>query len=89
MQEVNRINQRELEMGGDGSKGSWHDEYKGANTQMFLTRFTWRAFNAQTPVDSAYIYVGGLPDGITEGDLITICSQCVTLLPSNHPSSCT
>jgi hypothetical protein len=26
-------------------------------------------------LESAYIYVGGLPDGITEGDLITICSQ--------------
>lgn len=37
--------------------------------------------------DSAYIHIGGLPYQLTEGDVITICSQSVTTLPSpSHPS---
>jgi RNA-binding motif X-linked protein 2 len=35
--------------------------------------------------DSAYVYVGGFPYDLTEGDLITVMSQCVpgaVLLPS-------
>ena len=30
--------------------------------------------------DSAYIYIGGLPFQLTEGDVIAICSQCVPFL---------
>jgi len=29
VREIERINKRELEMGGNGTNGSWHDEYKG------------------------------------------------------------
>jgi RNA-binding motif X-linked protein 2 len=36
--------------------------------------------NTSHHLASAYIYVGGLPDGITEGDLITICSQYAQLV---------
>ncbi|KAL8280536.1 hypothetical protein RQP46_007184 [Phenoliferia psychrophenolica] len=50
VQEIHRINAREL---ASGSSASWHDQYK----------------------DSAYIYVGGLPYQLTEGDVIAICSQ--------------
>ena len=52
VREIQRINERELELGLHGS-GSWHDQYK----------------------DSAYIYVGGLPYDLTEGDVLTIFSQ--------------
>nr|ODN94103.1 hypothetical protein L203_00279 [Cryptococcus depauperatus CBS 7841] len=58
VKEINRINQRELEL---GVKGSWHDEYK----------------------DSAYIFVGGLPFDLTEGDLIAIFSQWGEILDVN------
>ncbi|AAW45622.1 hypothetical protein CNBH3050 [Cryptococcus deneoformans B-3501A] len=58
IREINRINERELEL---GVKGSWHDEYK----------------------DSAYIYVGGLPFELTEGDLITIFSQWGEIMDVN------
>ncbi len=54
VKEINRINQKELELGLNGA--SWHDEYKG----------------------SAYIFAGGLPVDLTEGDVITIFSQCVS-----------
>ncbi|KAF8341452.1 uncharacterized protein EI90DRAFT_2904858, partial [Cantharellus anzutake] len=60
VKEINRINERELELGGTAS---WHDEYK----------------------DSAYIFVGGLPYGITEGDLIAICSQYGEIMDVNMP----
>lgn len=60
MKEIQRINERELELGIHGS-GSWHDQYKGAFYS--LTR------------DSAYVFVGGLPYDLTEGDVITIFSQ--------------
>ncbi|OWZ36246.1 RNA-binding domain-containing protein, X-linked 2 [Cryptococcus neoformans c45] len=58
IREINRINERELEL---GVKGSWHDEYK----------------------ESAYIYVGGLPFELTEGDLITIFSQWGEIMDVN------
>ncbi|KAF8318146.1 hypothetical protein DL93DRAFT_2109773 [Clavulina sp. PMI_390] len=63
VKEIERINNLELQMGGNGVSGSWHDEYR----------------------DSAYIYIGGLPDGITEGDLITICSQFGEISDVNMP----
>lgn len=31
IREINRINERELELGGDGTKASWHDDYKGVS----------------------------------------------------------
>lgn len=30
--------------------------------------------------DSAYVYVGGLPFDLTEGDLLAVFAQCVSLL---------
>lgn len=30
VKEIQRINQIELDAGGNGATGSWHDEYKGA-----------------------------------------------------------
>lgn len=59
IRDIQRRNEQELELGLVGS-GSWHEQYKGA----------WRA-----DADSAYIYVGGLPYDVTEGDVITIFSQ--------------
>ncbi|KZO94854.1 hypothetical protein CALVIDRAFT_565260 [Calocera viscosa TUFC12733] len=50
VKEIQRINDRELQL---GSQGSWHDQYK----------------------DSAYIFIGGLPYELTEGDVIAIFSQ--------------
>jgi len=35
--------------------------------------------------DSAYIFVGGLPYGLTEGDLISICSQYGEVMDVNMP----
>ncbi|KAF9651691.1 hypothetical protein BDM02DRAFT_3184211 [Thelephora ganbajun] len=60
VQEIKRINQRELDL---GTSGSWHDDYK----------------------DSAYIFVGGLPRDITEGDVITIFSQYGEVMNINMP----
>ncbi|KAJ9100748.1 hypothetical protein QFC19_005487 [Naganishia cerealis] len=31
IREINRINQREIELGGDGTTASWHDDYKDIN----------------------------------------------------------
>ncbi|KZT62104.1 hypothetical protein CALCODRAFT_479303 [Calocera cornea HHB12733] len=50
VKEIQRINERELQL---GNQGSWHDQYK----------------------DSAYIFIGGLPYELTEGDVIAIFSQ--------------
>ena len=50
---VNKMNQRELELGIAGTKTSWHAQYK----------------------DSAWIFVGGLPYDLSEGDVICVFSQ--------------
>ena len=50
---LNKMNQRELELGVAGTKTSWHAQYK----------------------DSAWIFVGGLPYDLTEGDILCIFSQ--------------
>lgn len=52
VQEISRINERELEQGLSG-KASWHHEYK----------------------DSAWVFVGGFPYDLTEGDLLCFMSQ--------------
>ncbi|ESP04842.1 hypothetical protein LOTGIDRAFT_156082 [Lottia gigantea] len=57
---LNKINQRELELGVIGKK-SWHDEYK----------------------DSAWIFIGGLPYDLTEGDVICVFSQYGELVNIN------
>ena len=49
---LQKINERELELGLVGKK-SWHDKYK----------------------DSAWIFVGGLPYDLTEGDIVCVFSQ--------------
>lgn len=53
MRNLNKMNDRELEMGLAGTGQSWHNEYK----------------------DSAWIFVGGLPYDLTEGDIICVFSQ--------------
>ena len=53
MRNLNKMNDRELEMGLAGTPQSWHHEYK----------------------DSAWIFVGGLPYDLTEGDIICVFSQ--------------
>ncbi|KAJ9101211.1 hypothetical protein QFC21_003430 [Naganishia friedmannii] len=63
IREINRINQREIELGGDGTTASWHDDYK----------------------DSAYVFVGGLPFELTEGDVITVMSQFGEIVDINMP----
>ncbi|OBZ70388.1 hypothetical protein A0H81_09669 [Grifola frondosa] len=60
VREINKINERELDLGGTGS---WHDDYK----------------------DSAYIFIGGLPRELTEGDVITIFSQYGEVMDVNIP----
>ena len=35
--------------------------------------------------DSAYVYVGGLSDGLSEGDVIVICSQFGEVVDINMP----
>ena len=69
IKEIERINRRELEL---GAKGSWHDQYKGTSR---------RASNEQllSRPDSAYVFVGGIAYDLTEGDVIAIFSQCVSL----------
>ncbi|XP_005109774.1 RNA-binding motif protein, X-linked 2 [Aplysia californica] len=49
---VQKLNERELELGVIGKK-SWHDEYK----------------------DSAWLFIGGLPYDLSEGDIICVFSQ--------------
>ncbi|KAF7335315.1 RNA-binding motif protein, X-linked 2 [Mycena sanguinolenta] len=61
VKEINKINQRELDLGVSGA--SWHDEYK----------------------DSAYIFVGGIPFDLTEGDVVTIFSQYGEVMDLNMP----
>jgi len=53
MKNLNKMNDRELEMGLAGTKQSWHYEYK----------------------DSAWVFIGGLPYELTEGDVICVFSQ--------------
>lgn len=64
MRDIQRLNERELELGLHES-GSWHDQYK----------------------DSAYIYVGGLPYALTEGDVLTIFSQYGEIVNINLPKA--
>lgn len=52
IQEIKRINERELQQGVSG-KASWHHEYK----------------------DSAWVFAGGFPYDLTEGDLLCVMSQ--------------
>eukprot|EP00638_Chattonella_subsalsa_P014005 CAMPEP_0117810632 /NCGR_PEP_ID=MMETSP0948-20121206/21557_1 /TAXON_ID=44440 /ORGANISM="Chattonella subsalsa, Strain CCMP2191" /LENGTH=332 /DNA_ID=CAMNT_0005646891 /DNA_START=92 /DNA_END=1090 /DNA_ORIENTATION=+ len=53
IQEIKRINERELELGVTNGNGSWHDKYK----------------------NSAWVFVGGLPYELTEGDIVCFMSQ--------------
>jgi RNA recognition motif-containing protein len=53
IQEVQRINDRELELGLTGTSGSWHTQYE----------------------HSAYVFCGGLPYQLNEGDLVVVFSQ--------------
>jgi len=53
MKNLNKMNERELEMGLAGTKQSWHYEYR----------------------DSAWVFIGGLPYELTEGDVICVFSQ--------------
>ncbi|ORX40695.1 hypothetical protein BD324DRAFT_611810 [Kockovaella imperatae] len=62
VREIERINQRELELG-VADKGSWHDQYR----------------------DSAYVFIGGLPFDLTEGDVITVFSQFGEVMDINMP----
>ncbi|ELT98021.1 hypothetical protein CAPTEDRAFT_86725, partial [Capitella teleta] len=50
---LNKINERELELGLAGSGASWHKEFK----------------------ESAWVYCGGLPYDLTEGDVVCVFSQ--------------
>lgn len=73
VKEINKINDRELDL---DIKGSWHDDYKGVFSISYndMVRHT-----EPCHVDSAYIFVGGLHRDLTEGDVITIFSQYVSL----------
>lgn len=69
VREINKINERELELGLSGA--SWHDEYKG----LCFVLLAAQAAVDSSIADSAYVYVGGLNYELTEGDVITIFSQ--------------
>jgi RNA-binding motif X-linked protein 2 len=71
IREIGRINERELDLGGDGVSSSWHDDYKG-QFSLSIRSMYYAYFGC---VDSAYVFVGGLPYNLTEGDVITIFSQ--------------
>ena len=73
MREINKINERELEL---GATGSWHDDYKGEHS---LHRRIVELSPDNVIADSAYIFVGGLHSELTEGDVITIFSQYVSI----------
>jgi RNA-binding motif X-linked protein 2 len=66
VREINKINERELEL---GVKGSWHDEYKGMCPLLKMH------LQITDGSDSAYVFVGGLAYDLTEGDVVTIMSQ--------------
>lgn len=70
MREINKINERELDL---GISGSWHDDYKGARVALCTQDRVLK-----TRPDSAYVFVGGLHTELTEGDVITIFSQSVS-----------
>lgn len=59
VKEIQRINQRELEMGGNGATGSWHDEYKGdllsrAVTAVLLTDVFFLSQTQHTSISVGY-----------------------------------
>jgi hypothetical protein len=77
VQEIKRINQRELDL---GISGSWHDDYKGAwpDSDGLVSPANDRS-------DSAYIFAGGLHRDLTEGDVIAIFSQYGEVMNINMP----
>lgn len=84
VREINKINEQELDL---GISGSWHDDYKGEHDLHNLNAER----NLSTWTDSAYIFVGGLHQDLTEGDVITIFSQyvsCPHLYGSVQPRGC-
>jgi len=50
--------------------GSWHDEVR-----VIPPHFKSEAENVLQYKDSAYVFAGGLPYELTEGDVICIFSQ--------------
>ena len=73
VKEVERINVKDLQLqlASDtvGNAGQW-DVNKSWHAQY---------------KDSAYVYVGGLSDGLSEGDVIVICSQFGEVVDINMP----
>jgi len=61
MKNLNKMNEREIEMGVAGTHKSWHNQYK----------------------DSAWIFAGGLPYDLTEGDIICVFSECGEIVHIN------
>jgi RNA-binding motif protein, X-linked 2 len=63
------------------TRGSWSLEAQGVgmmNTKVNYNRLMLPIeWTRRCHIDSAYIFIGGLPYGLTEGDLITIFSQSV------------
>ena len=73
VKEIERINAKDLQLqlAADtvGNAGVW-DVNKSWHAQY---------------KDSAYVYVGGLADGLSEGDVIVICSQFGEVVDVNMP----
>tara|TARA_B100000768_G_scaffold150026_1_gene144576 strand:+ start:223 stop:522 length:300 start_codon:yes stop_codon:yes gene_type:complete len=73
VKEVERINAKDLQLqlASDtvGNAGVWNVN---------------KSWHAQYK-DSAYVYVGGLSDGLSEGDVIVICSQFGEVVDINMP----
>ena len=67
---IRALNKRELEAV-VSTEASWHADYRGA-----LALLTPSNVSALTLcADTAYVYIGGLPFDLSEGDILTIFSQ--------------
>ena len=69
IREIQNLNKRELEAG-VSTEASWHADYRSVHS-LVLHIVQGLTFSR----DTAYIYIGGLPFDISEGDIITIFSQ--------------
>ena len=74
MKNLNKMNEREIDMGVAGTSKSWHNQ-----VDIFLSKrlnyfgFFKNIFHQYK--DSAWIFAGGLPYELTEGDVICVFSQ--------------
>ena len=84
---IQKLNEEELK---SGTTASWHDQVPRPASQPLLITTTLTLLDALHDgqyKDSAYVNVGGLPINLTEGDVITIFSQCAQVPHPLRPQS--